>query len=68
MDSVRFGAWRSSVARLSGGQKVAGSNPVAPTIMYELYIVISIPYRVSCKVFFIESEIIPLYKVPSKND
>ena len=25
------GAWRSSVARLSGGQKVAGSIPVTPT-------------------------------------
>ena len=26
------GAWRSLVARLTGGQEVAGSNPVAPTI------------------------------------
>ena len=25
------GLWRSLVARLSGGQKVAGSNPVSPT-------------------------------------
>ena len=26
------GAWRSLVAHLTGGQGVAGSNPVAPTI------------------------------------
>jgi hypothetical protein len=26
-----FGAWRSLVAHLTGGQGVAGSNPVAPT-------------------------------------
>ncbi len=26
------GAWRSLVARLTGGQEVAGSNPVAPTM------------------------------------
>ncbi len=25
------GVWRSLVARLTGGQKVAGSNPVTPT-------------------------------------
>ncbi len=28
----RVGAWRSLVAHLTGGQGVAGSNPVAPTI------------------------------------
>ena len=27
----KFGPWRSLVARLTGGQKVAGSNPVGPT-------------------------------------
>ena len=27
-----IGAWRSLVAHLTGGQGVAGSNPVAPTI------------------------------------
>ena len=27
------GAWRSLVAHLPGGQGVAGSNPVAPTIL-----------------------------------
>ncbi len=27
-----IGAWRSLVAHLAGGQGVAGSNPVAPTI------------------------------------
>src|SRR5690606_20437777 len=26
-----LGTWRSLVARLTGGQKVAGSNPVVPT-------------------------------------
>ena len=26
-----FGVWRSLVARLTGGQEVVGSNPVAPT-------------------------------------
>ena len=30
-----FGAWRSLVAHLTGGQGVAGSNPVAPTILSE---------------------------------
>ena len=28
-----IGAWRSLVAHLTGGQGVAGSNPVAPTIV-----------------------------------
>src|SRR4029079_19835877 len=28
-----FGVWRSPVAHLTGGQEVAGSNPVAPTIV-----------------------------------
>ncbi len=28
-----IGAWRSSVAQLHGVQKVAGSNPAAPTIV-----------------------------------
>lgn len=30
--SIRFGTWRSLVAHLTGGQGVAGSNPVVPTI------------------------------------
>lgn len=29
---MKVGAWRSLVAHLLGVQKVAGSNPVAPTI------------------------------------
>src|SRR5690606_34012929 len=28
---LKNGTWRSLVARLTGGQKVAGSNPVVPT-------------------------------------
>ena len=28
---ITVGAWRSLVARLTGGQKVVGSNPIAPT-------------------------------------
>jgi hypothetical protein len=28
---LAIGAWRSLVAHLPGGQRVAGSNPVAPT-------------------------------------
>jgi hypothetical protein len=28
-----FGLWRSLVAHLTGGQVVAGSNPVSPTIV-----------------------------------
>jgi DNA-binding transcriptional MerR regulator len=31
------GAWRSPVAHLTGGQGVAGSNPVAPTISTGTY-------------------------------
>ena len=31
VQSSRVGAWRSPVAHLTGGQGVAGSNPVAPT-------------------------------------
>ena len=30
--SVGFGLWRSLVAHLTGGQGVAGSNPVSPTV------------------------------------
>ncbi len=29
--SIRYGVWRSLVARAAGGREVAGSNPVAPT-------------------------------------
>ena len=29
------GAWRSLVARLTGGQEVGGSNPLAPTIIFK---------------------------------
>ena len=31
------GAWRSLVARLSGGQEVVGSNPAAPTKSPQLF-------------------------------
>ena len=27
---IRYGVWRSLVARTAGGREVAGSNPVAP--------------------------------------
>ena|GEM_PF-4895394 len=37
----RSGAWRSLVARLTGGQEVAGSNPVAPTIIFKGIFVVS---------------------------
>ena len=30
--SANIGTWRSLVARLTGGEEVAGSNPVVPTI------------------------------------
>ena len=46
------GAWRSSVARLSGGQKVAGSNPVAPTIIIKLIYNKINTLQSFCKVFF----------------
>ena len=36
-----IGAWRSLVARLTGGQKAAGSNPVAPTIKKQISIWVS---------------------------
>ena len=29
---MRYGVWRSLVARTAGGREVAGSNPVAPII------------------------------------
>ena len=29
--NLRYGVWRSLVARTAGGREVAGSNPVAPT-------------------------------------
>ena len=29
---IVIGAWRSLVARFAGGEEVAGSNPVVPTI------------------------------------
>ncbi len=31
---INVGAWRSPVAQLHGVQKVAGSNPAAPTILF----------------------------------
>ena len=30
-DKIEYGLWRSLVAHLTGGQGVAGSNPVNPT-------------------------------------
>ena len=32
---IKVGAWRSLVAYLNGVQRVAGSNPVAPTIDFK---------------------------------
>ena len=32
----RIGMWRSLVAHLTGGQGVAGSNPVIPTIFHRV--------------------------------
>ena len=29
-NTIRYGVWRSLVARTAGGREVAGSNPVAP--------------------------------------
>lgn len=33
VSSLLIGAWCSLVARCTGGAEVAGSNPVAPTIL-----------------------------------
>ena len=33
---VELGAWRSPVAHSAGGRGVAGSNPVAPTLILSL--------------------------------
>ncbi len=33
-ENSSFGMWRSLVAHLTGGQGVAGSNPVIPTIYF----------------------------------
>lgn len=33
---MHFGWWRSLVAHLTGGQGVAGSNPVHPTIFFSV--------------------------------
>ena len=44
-----FGMWRSLVARLTGGQKVVGSNPVIPImIIYASVLVILIAVLVFC--------------------
>ncbi len=34
-----FGTWRSLVAHLTGGQGVAGSNPVVPTVVVSQVII-----------------------------
>lgn len=31
---IRYGVWRSLVARTAGGREVAGSNPVTPILLY----------------------------------
>ena len=40
----RHGAWRSLVARLTGGQKVAGSNPVAPIFKQQVALLSSVVF------------------------
>jgi hypothetical protein len=35
---INVGAWRSPVAQLHGVQKVAGSNPAAPTILFSGFV------------------------------
>ena len=34
---MRYGVWRSLVARTAGGREVAGSNPVAPIEHHKYY-------------------------------
>ena len=45
---IMTGTWRSLVARFAGGEEVAGSNPVVPTILKYLKLSIFVALAV-CK-------------------